>query len=438
MTKTFLVFFSERCPDHSTKHTTPSRARHLRFKISHVSGGGIPVIQEIGIADLLGRETVPPDEALLAAAIQGKNSLVTGAAGTIGSEICRKILVRKPSRLVLYDNSEYGLYQLEQELLAVDHTETEIVVLLGSIMNQGHLLNVIDTFSVGSVYHAAAYKHVPMVEQNIIEGVRNNVFGTWQVARAVAESSATELVLISSDKAVRPTNVMGATKRLAELIIQGFAEDPKNAAKRFCMVRFGNVLRSSGSVVPRFEEQIRAGGPVTVTHQETTRYFMTCEEASELVIQAGAMASGGEIFVLDMGEPVYIRKLAEKMIHLHGKVVGPAVDVDPAKVVDISYIGLRPGEKLTEELVIGENITGTRHPKIQQAREEGIGQEELASLSRTLQQACETADYKTVKSLLEQYVTGYKMADESFDPGFALANEREGANNVTRLDQHSK
>ncbi|MEM7293966.1 MAG: nucleoside-diphosphate sugar epimerase/dehydratase [Pseudomonadota bacterium] len=278
-----------------------------------------PEIREIEIGELLGREPVPADETLLESAISNKSILVTGAAGTIGSEICRKILSRKPSRLILYDNSEYGLYQLELELKELTTENTEIVVLLGSILNPGHLKTVLNNFDVETVYHAAAYKHVPLVERNIIEGVRNNVLGTWQVAQAVTESTAKELVLISSDKAVRPTNVMGASKRLAELIAQGFASH--RAGKTYCMVRFGNVLKSSGSVVPLFEKQIRRGGPVTVTHPETTRYFMTAAEAAELVIQAGAMATGGEIFVLDMGEPVLIRDLAEKMIHLHGLAV---------------------------------------------------------------------------------------------------------------------
>jgi FlaA1/EpsC-like NDP-sugar epimerase len=253
------------------------------------------------------------------------------------------------------------LYELEQELKHAPYEGTEVIVMLGSILNPGHLLNVLNSFAIEKVYHAAAYKHVPIVEQNIIEGVRNNVVGTWLVSRAVAESSATEMVLISSDKAVRPTNVMGATKRLAELVVQAFADGARRqkTGKKFSMVRFGNVLRSSGSVVPLFEKQIRQGGPVTVTHEETTRYFMTCGEASELVIQAGAMADGGEIYVLDMGTPVLIKELAEKMIHLYGKVVGPSNEpINEEDVIDIDFVGLRPGEKLVEELVIGG---GQRH-----------------------------------------------------------------------------
>jgi FlaA1/EpsC-like NDP-sugar epimerase len=394
-----------------------------------------PLIRDVEIGDLLGRETVPPDEALLGNAIQGRNILVTGAAGTIGSEITRKILDRRPRRLILYDNSEFGLYKLEQELSRDLSKGTEVIVMLGSILNSGHLLNVLDSFEIEKVFHAAAYKHVPLVEQNIIEGVRNNVVGTWLVASAVAESAATELVLISSDKAVRPTNVMGATKRLAELIAQAFDEraQKQQAGKKFSMVRFGNVLRSSGSVVPLFESQIRQGGPVTVTHQETSRYFMTCGEASELVIQASAMANGGEIYVLDMGEPVLIRELAEKMIHLHGKVVGPAAGkVSTADVIDIEFIGLRPGEKLVEELVIGESIIGTKHPKILQAREDRIDWDTLEALCESLIQACKTADYLEVKKILETYVSGYKMAATTFDPG--LAGTRQKAEvNITHL-----
>ena len=381
-----------------------------------------PQIRAIEIADLLGRERVPADEGLIQQAISGRNILVTGAAGTIGSELCRKMLEWTPARLVLYDNSEYGLFQLEQELKPMVGGETELVVQLGSILNPGHLRRVLEMFDVDKLYHAAAYKHVPLVEQNIIEGVRNNVVGTWLVAGVVSESGVDELVMISSDKAVRPTSVMGASKRLAELIIQGFAEQPETGQgrKTFSVVRFGNVLKSSGSVVPLFEEQIRKGGPVTVTHPETSRYFMTCGEASELVIQAGEMAEGGEIFMLDMGEPVRIRELAEKMIHLHGKVAGPTeAAADPSDVIDIEYIGLRPGEKLAEELMIGEHITATRHSKIMQAREVSVAWEELVDFCTRLEDACRKADYKVVRTLLEKFVAGYRMADRAVDPGFA-------------------
>lgn len=395
---------------------------------------------EIEIGDLLGRSTVPPDESLMAQAIKGKSVLVTGAAGTIGSELCREILTREPTRLILYDNSEFGLYSLEQELLVNKPASTELIVLLGSILNPGHLLDVLNTFGVATVYHAAAYKHVPLVEQNIVEGVRNNVVGTWLVAKAVAESQVRELVMISSDKAVRPTNVMGASKRLAELVVQGFAErtSDNDEPKTYCMVRFGNVLRSSGSVVPLFEKQIHEGGPVTVTHPDAMRYFMTCTEAAELVIQAGALATGGEIFVLDMGNPVLIRELAEKMIHLRGKKVGSGTsEAEPdADMINIEYVGLRPGEKLTEELVIGENITGTKHPKIMRARETGLGWDSLSLLCESLEESCRVADYEQVKSALEQYVAGYRMADTTVDPTFAKAQAKPIPARITRIDEH--
>ncbi len=397
----------------------------------------VPDIREIDISDLLGRDRVPPDETLMSAALSGRKILVTGAAGTIGSEICRKILARKPACLVLYDNSEFGLYQLQEELRPLLSDDTELVVMLGSILNPGHLKRVLESFAVETVYHAAAYKHVPLVEQNIIEGVRNNVVGTWMVANAIAETQVNELVMVSSDKAVRPTNVMGASKRMAELIVQGFAEQSRadSSNKTFCMVRFGNVLKSSGSVVPRFEHQIRSGGPVTVTHPETSRYFMTCGEASELVIQAGEMAGGGEIFVLDMGEPVFIKDLAAKMIHLHGKLAGPVEKpTDEHEVIDISYIGLRPGEKLTEELIIGEDVAGTHHPKIMQAREAGISWETLSDMAARLALACQEADYEVVRALLEQHVSGYKLVDATVDPGYAITRKRDNQSNVTRLD----
>ncbi len=409
-------------------HTVP----HMREILAGAATVG--EVKSIDLADLLGRDVVPPDEGLLADAIGGRNILVTGAAGTIGSELCRKILKREPRCLVVFDNSEYGLYNIEAELQELCSERTEIVFLLGSILNRGHLDDVLSTFEINTVYHAAAYKHVPLVEQNIIEGVRNNVVGTWQVASAVADSKAEELVMISSDKAVRPTNVMGASKRMAELIIQGFAAKSAETASRktYCMVRFGNVLRSSGSVVPLFESQITSGGPVTVTHPDASRYFMTCDEAAELVVQAGAMAEGGEIFVLDMGQPVLIRDLAEKMIHLSGHKVGEEAPSEPESI-EIDYIGLRPGEKLTEELVIGEQITGTRHPKIMRANEDGLDWVELESVCSELVGASARADYRMVQQLLEAHVAGYKLADSTVDPALARLQSRDGLGNVTPL-----
>ncbi|MDA1302286.1 MAG: nucleoside-diphosphate sugar epimerase/dehydratase, partial [Proteobacteria bacterium] len=372
-------------------------------------------IKEIEIGDLLGRETVPPDARLLQSSISGKSVLVTGAGGTIGSELCRKILTLAPRRLVLFDNSEFALYTIEQELVPLATPETEVVCLLGSVLNRGHLEMVMDDFSINIVYHAAAYKHVPIVERNVIEGVRNNVLGTWNVAQAVRANQVERLVLISTDKAVRASSVMGATKRLAELIIQAFASTAETTS--YCMVRFGNVLGSSGSILPLFRQQIEAGGPVTVTHKEASRYFMTTSEAAELVIQAGAMSRGGELFVLDMGEPVSIEEFAEKMIHLHGKNVGtPGADDNPADFIAIDYIGLRPGEKLKEELIIGQDITGTQHPKIMKANEANLPFEAIENICRALEQACEGADYIRVKQTLERAVPEYKLSDETVDP----------------------
>lgn len=391
-------------------------------------------IEEVEIGDLLGRDVVPADEELLTHSIEGKSVLVTGAGGTIGSELCRKIMTLRPRRLVLFDNAEFSLYNIENELRESVDDEIELVCLLGSVLNRGHLSMVMEDFSVQTVYHAAAYKHVPMVERNVIEGVRNNVVGTWNAVRAAAESRVETFVLISTDKAVKPTNVMGATKRLAELVAQAFAaEQPGSAPTRFCMVRFGNVLRSSGSVVPIFEQQIMDGGPLRVTHKDAQRYFMTASEAADLVIQAGAMSVGGEVYVLDMGEPVKINDLATKMVHLHGKEV--VVDRDPASddEIRVEYIGLRPGEKLVEELIIGANVSGTRHPKIMKAEEEYLPLSTIVEICEQLEIACESADYLQVKRTLEQYVFGYRMIDEAVDPLLAIERQKRGRGNVTPL-----
>lgn len=388
-------------------------------------------VREIEIGDLLGRDMVPASQELLESSVKGKAVLVTGAGGTIGSELCQQIVELKPSRLVLYDNSEYALYRVESELANCQH-DVELIVLLGSILNQEFLNKVMNNFGIDTVYHAAAFKHVPMVEANVIEGVRNNVVGTWNVVKAVAKNKVAEMVLVSSDKAVRPTNVMGATKRLGELIVQAYASESTDT--RYSMVRFGNVLRSSGSVVPLFEQQIRAGGPVTVTHKETTRYFMTASEAAELVIQAGAMAEGGELFVLDMGEPVSIYDLAVKMIHLHGKEL--ASDANAEDGIAIEFMGLRPGEKLHEELIIGQSITGTRHPKIMRAEEDFISFKELLEVCQRIEAACASADYNTIRELLEENVSGYKMHASQADPVMRLDMELRQANNITKI--HSR
>jgi FlaA1/EpsC-like NDP-sugar epimerase len=386
-------------------------------------------IEEIDISDLLGRDMVSPDAALLRSSIEGKSILITGAGGTIGSELCRKILQFNPRRLVLFDNSELALYNIEQELAAND-SDTELEFLLGSVLNKGHLSMVMDDFSIQIVYHAAAYKHVPMVERNIIEGVRNNVLGTWYVAQAANENHAEKLVLISTDKAVRATSVMGASKRLAELIIQSFATQTTDT--QYCMVRFGNVLGSSGSILPLFKRQIEQGGPVTLTHKDANRFFMTTSEAAELVIQAGAMGVGGDLFVLDMGEPVRIQDFAERMIHLHGKSVGEPTDVEhPENFIEITYMGLRPGEKLREELIIGEQITGTQHPKIMRAQEDHLDFETVQTMCTSLEAACAGADYLKVKQSLEQAIPEFVIHDESVDPILSIEQSKTDPKNVT-------
>lgn len=410
---------------------------HIRTvpRIGELLTGGADVsqIQEIDIVDLLGRERVPPDSELLSASITGKSVMVTGAGGTIGSELCRKIVSLKPECLVLYDNSELALYNIEREILEQELADCEVFYVLGSALNLGHLDIVMSDFRTETVYHAAAYKHVAMVERNIIEGVRNNVIGTWRVAQAAARNHVEVFVMISTDKAVRPTSVMGASKRLAELIIQGFAEE--NPDTRFCMVRFGNVLASSGSVVPLFKQQIQSGGPVTVTHKDASRFFMTSSEAAELVIQAGALSEGGEVFVLDMGVLVKIKDLAEKMIRLHGKKVktdDPADEVSD-NTIEITYIGLKPGEKLYEELVIGQAMTGTRHPKILKANEDRMDWAAVTRMCGDLEQACEGADYLVVTKLLEKHVLDYVLADATIDPVLQLESQKNRGMNVTPI-----
>lgn len=364
-------------------------------------------IRDVEIEDLLGRDQIKPDGALLQHCITGKVVMVTGAGGSIGSELCRQILQQKPSRLVLLDTSEYALYQIDQELrkmftLAGD--ETRVIPLLSSIQKENRLEIIMRTFGVQTVYHAAAYKHVPMVEHNVIEGVRNNVFGTWYTAEAAIRSGVETFVLISTDKAVRPTNVMGASKRMAELVLQGLASRQKKT--RFCMVRFGNVLGSSGSVVPLFQEQIIKGGPVTVTHPDIIRYFMTIPEAAQLVIQAGSMGQGGEVFLLDMGAPVRIADLARRMIHLTGhRVKNPITGEGDIEIV---YTGLRPGEKLFEELLIGDNPEGTDHPRILKAREVALPWGEVERLIKALDKACHIFDCERVREILENAPTGFQ------------------------------
>lgn len=370
-------------------------------------------VKEIDLEDLLGRDPVPPDPELMGATITGKCVLVTGAGGSIGSELCRKILDLRPSRLVLFEQSEYGLYAVEQELRGLQRhhaglAEVKLEVMLGSVQNSQALESVFRRFDVATVFHAAAYKHVPIVESNVVEGVRNNVFGTLAAARAARNAGVGTFVLISTDKAVRPTNIMGASKRMAELVLQAFAEEERQreGTRRtcFCMVRFGNVLGSSGSVVPLFKEQIRRGGPVTVTHPDVIRYFMTIPEAAQLVIQAAAMASGGDVFLLDMGEPVRIADMARRMIHLMGF---PIRQVESEQGIAIEYTGLRPGEKLYEELLVGDTDEPTRHERIRRALEDSLPPAQLYGLLESLREMCEQHRIADIYDLFRQLGIGF-------------------------------
>lgn len=371
-------------------------------------------IREVEIEDLLGRDVVPSDTSLLSSNIRGKSVMVTGAGGSIGSELCRQILRQRPMRLVLFELNEFALYQIDQELqaeAAMLGGAVDLVPLLGSIQDRQRLEQCMRCFEVHTVYHAAAYKHVPLVEFNPVEGVRNNVFGTWHTAQAAISAGVGKFVLISTDKAVRPANVMGATKRLAELVLQSLAAE--NPGTCFAMVRFGNVLGSSGSVVPLFKAQLKMGGPITLTHPEITRYFMTIPEASQLVIQAGAMAKGGDVFVLDMGQPVKIMDLARRMVHLSGLEVRD--EHHPEGDIEIRITGLRPGEKLYEELLIGNNVSGTTHPLILRADEEMIPWALLKQRLDEIDEACNAFDLPALRQLLLRSVGGYKPAADIED-----------------------
>jgi FlaA1/EpsC-like NDP-sugar epimerase len=363
-------------------------------------------IREVDVEDLLHRAPVVPHAGLMQATVLDQTVLVTGAGGSIGSELCRQMLLVRPKRMVLFEISEVALYSIDMELRALARKldiECEILPLLGSVQNESRLREVMQRFEVDVVYHAAAYKHVPMVEQNIIEGVSNNVLGTLRAATAAVESGVKRFILVSTDKAVSPTSVMGASKRFAELVLQAI-QDRKDSTV-FAMVRFGNVLESSGSVVPRFREQIRDGGPVTVTHPEIIRYFMTIPEAAQLVLQAGGMAKGGEVFVLDMGQPVKIHDLAVRMIHLMGLTVRD--EDNPQGDIEISFTGLRPAEKLYEELLIGENATGTEHPRIMCASEDYLSSEELVPLLDELALAGRRMDRGMMRDVLVRAVKEY-------------------------------
>ncbi|HMX67381.1 MAG TPA: nucleoside-diphosphate sugar epimerase/dehydratase [Accumulibacter sp.] len=388
---------------------------HCRVKLvpgmADVVDGRISVdaIREIEIEDLLGRESAAPDPQLLSQCVTGKVVLVSGAGGSIGSELCRQLVLLRPLRLVLMDLTEFALYSIDQELsslCAARKLRVEVVPLLGSVSHQRRNQMIMTSFGVQTVYHAAAYKHVPLVEHNPIEGLRNNAVATRCMAEAALAAGVETFVLISTDKAVRPTNVMGASKRLSELILQALARS--GAKTRFCMVRFGNVLGSSGSVVPLFRKQIASGGPITLTHPEITRYFMTIPEAAQLVIQAGAMGQGGEVYVLDMGKPVKIIDLARRMVHLSGLELRD--EQHPDGDIAIEIVGLRPGEKLYEELLIGEHVEGTTHPLIMRAYEHEVPWAVLRDHLANLEDACQAFDYERVLALLQSMVQEYAPA----------------------------
>ena len=368
-------------------------------------------LKEVEIEDLLGRDPVPPKPELLARNIRGKVVMVTGAGGSIGSELVRQIAKNQPARIVLFEQSEYALYAIDQELARGAAAGLPRTPILGSVTDYQRLVQVMRAFKVDTVYHAAAYKHVPMVEHNPVSGIVNNVFGTDTAARAAEDCGVDTFVLISTDKAVRPTNVMGATKRMAELMLQ--TRHARGSATRFVMVRFGNVLGSSGSVVPLFRAQIKAGGPITLTHADITRYFMTIPEAAQLVIQAGAMGDGGDVFVLDMGQPVRIIDLARRMVHLSGLELKDAAR--PGGDIEIRITGLRPGEKLYEELLIGDNVLATDHERIMRAQEYCLSETEMRDLLANMDEACRRLDAPAAFALLQQAVREFRAADATQD-----------------------
>lgn len=385
--------------------------------LEDIASGHVEVsdLRPIDVEDLLGRDPVTPDLELLAAQVRGKVVMITGAGGSIGSEMTRQILQLKPKTLVLFDLSEAALYEISLEIEKLQRRlrseaeddaseETAIVQVLGTVLDRKLVARTIEGHGVEVIYHAAAYKHVPIVEVNPFTGLQNNTFGTLIVAEAAKELGVERFVLISSDKAVRPTNVMGASKRLAELVLQALAQESTSTI--FTMVRFGNVLDSSGSVVRLFRDQIKAGGPVTVTHPDVVRYFMSMPEAAQLVIQAGAMATGGEVFVLEMGTPVKIDDLARTMIRLSGRELSD--DDNPDGDVAVEYVGLRQGEKLYEELLIGENTTGTNHPRIFKNSEPILSYEELIVALERLDDAIQKVDEAELQEMLHATVEGYK------------------------------
>ena len=396
----------------STLEPYPVHVRMLPG-VAELAQGKVSVgdLREVSIKDLLGRDLVEANKDLLGKNITDKVVVVTGAGGSIGSELCRQIVFLEPKVLILFEMSELALYTIEKELSNIGIYSLDIYPILGSVNNKARLDNVFKQFDVDTIYHAAAYKHVPMVEFNNTEGVNNNIFGTLNCAQAAIDASVETFVLISTDKAVRPTNTMGATKRSAELVLQALSAN--QTGTKFSMVRFGNVLGSSGSVIPLFKQQIKAGGPITVTDKDIIRYFMTISEAVELVIQAGAMGTGGDVFVLDMGEPVRIHDLAVKMIHLSGLEVKD--ESHPDGDIEIKYTGLRAGEKLYEELLIGDNVSETDNPLIMRAQEEMLAWDELKLVLDELNGAIESCDHEKLRKLLIKIVPDFKPQCEISD-----------------------
>jgi FlaA1/EpsC-like NDP-sugar epimerase len=388
-------------------------------------------IRELEIEDLLGREAVAPRQELLDKAMRNKVVMVTGAGGSIGGELCRQILRNGPSSLILIDQNEFALYNIHAELQKLaelyEHKNLQIVPILCSVRDQDRMEHIMQSWQPQTLYHAAAYKHVPLVEHNAVEGIKNNVMGTLVTARAANKCGVANFVLISTDKAVRPTNVMGASKRLAEMILQALSAELMADRMRtnFSMVRFGNVLGSSGSVVPLFRQQIKEGGPVTLTHPDITRYFMTISEASQLVIQAGAMGEGGDVFLLDMGEPVRIADLARKMVELSGLTVRD--ENSPEGDIELSVTGLRPGEKLYEELLIGDNPETTEHPRIMKAREDFLSWPELLKRLNSLNSALDRNDMIAARATLAELVSGYSSTGAVSDLAFAGAETNTAA-----------
>ena len=385
--------------------TYPVEVKLLPSLSSIVEGNvSIENIRHVEVQDILGRVPVSPKSILLKKNIKGKNILITGAGGSIGSELCRQIIQLNPSKIVLFDHSEFNLYSIDFELNSIQNSDCEVIPILSDVTNLNMVKFIISENKIDTIYHAAAYKHVPLVENNTIEGVYNNAIGTYNVAISAHEYEVENMVLISTDKAVRPTNVMGASKRFSELILQGLNSEKTKTC--FSMVRFGNVLDSAGSVVPLFRKQIKEGGPVTVTNPKVTRYFMSIPEAVQLVLQAGAMAKGGDVFVLDMGEPVKILDLAYRMINLSG--LSPITNENPEGDIKVVFTGLRPGEKLYEELLIGHNVIQSEHPQIMQAKEAKLSWQDVQKSISIIIDSHQNLNEEKIRNLLLKKVEGFK------------------------------